>query len=126
MPTAIICKTVKGKGVSFMENNAGWHGKAPNQAEYEQAMAELTDYSGTGLVNLHTREYDARLLEIFGLREIEVCLPPLCMSTDICGFVSNEAAAQCGLMPGTPVIGGMFDIDACALAVGVTDEKIYA
>ena len=91
-----------------------------------KAMAELTDYSGTGLVNLHTREYDARLLEIFGLREIEVCLPPLCMSTDICGFVSNEAAAQCGLMPGTPVIGGMFDIDACALAVGVTDEKIYA
>jgi len=32
---------VKGKGVSFMENQAGWHGKAPNQAEYEQAMAEL-------------------------------------------------------------------------------------
>jgi transketolase len=33
--------TVKGKGVSFMENNAGWHGKAPNAAEYEQAMNEL-------------------------------------------------------------------------------------
>jgi transketolase len=41
MPTAIIAKTVKGKGVSFMENSVDWHGKAPNDAEYEQAMEEL-------------------------------------------------------------------------------------
>jgi transketolase len=41
MPTAIIMKTVKGKGVSYMENNAGWHGKAPNTEEYEIAMADL-------------------------------------------------------------------------------------
>ena len=41
MPTAIICKTVKGKGVSFMENSAGWHGKAPNDEEYATAMADL-------------------------------------------------------------------------------------
>ncbi|MEZ3508351.1 MAG: transketolase [Lachnospiraceae bacterium] len=41
MPTAIICKTVKGKGVSFMENSAGWHGKAPNDEEYAVAMADL-------------------------------------------------------------------------------------
>lgn len=41
MPTAIIVKSVKGKGVSFMENNAGWHGKAPNDEEYATAMAEL-------------------------------------------------------------------------------------
>ncbi len=41
MPTAIVMRTVKGKGVSFMENNAGWHGKAPNDAEYAQAMGEL-------------------------------------------------------------------------------------
>ena len=40
-PFAIVMKTVKGKDVSFMENNAGWHGKAPNDAEYAQAMAEL-------------------------------------------------------------------------------------
>ena len=40
-PGAIVMKTVKGKCVSFMENNAGWHGKAPNDAEYEQAMNEL-------------------------------------------------------------------------------------
>ena len=41
-PTVILAKTVKGKGVSFMENNAGWHGKAPNAEQYEQARAELS------------------------------------------------------------------------------------
>ena len=41
MPTAIICKTVKGKGVSFMENQAGWHGVAPNDEQFAQAMEEL-------------------------------------------------------------------------------------
>ena len=40
-PVAIIAKTVKGKGVSFMENEVGWHGSAPNDEQYEQAMAEL-------------------------------------------------------------------------------------
>jgi len=41
VPFAIVMHTVKGKGVSYMENQVGWHGKAPNDAEYEQAMAEL-------------------------------------------------------------------------------------
>lgn len=41
MPTAIVAKTVKGKGVSFMENKAGWHGKAPNEEEYKIAMEDL-------------------------------------------------------------------------------------
>lgn len=40
-PTAIIAKTIKGKGVSFMENQAGWHGKAPNEDEYKLAIEEL-------------------------------------------------------------------------------------
>jgi len=42
-PTAIIAKTVKGKGVSFMENNVSWHGSAPNQEQYEMATAELNE-----------------------------------------------------------------------------------
>ena len=41
-PSAIIAKSVKGKGVSYMENEVGWHGKAPNAEEYEQAMTELS------------------------------------------------------------------------------------
>ncbi|MCQ2530731.1 MAG: transketolase [Lachnospiraceae bacterium] len=43
MPTAIIAKSVKGKGVSYMENNAGWHGKAPNDEEFEIAMKDLAE-----------------------------------------------------------------------------------
>jgi transketolase len=41
MPTAIIAKSTKGKGVSFMENSVDWHGKAPNDEQYEVAMADL-------------------------------------------------------------------------------------
>jgi transketolase len=41
-PTVILAKTIKGKGISYMENNAGWHGKAPSAEEYAQGKAELT------------------------------------------------------------------------------------
>mgnify|MGYP000247805869 CR=1 FL=1 len=43
MPTAIVAKTVKGKGVSFMENQVGWHGVAPNDEQYAEAMKELEE-----------------------------------------------------------------------------------
>ena len=88
-----------------------------------EAKAEITDYSGANLMNLHTRNYDQDLLGLFGLEEIADALPPLCRATEICGTVSEEAASRCGLLPGTPVIGGMFDINACAIAVGVTDPE---
>ena len=42
-PTMILANTVKGKGISYMENNAGWHGKAPNQEQYETGRTELTE-----------------------------------------------------------------------------------
>ena len=42
-PTCIIAKTIKGKGVSFMENKVGWHGKAPNKEEYEIAIKEIEE-----------------------------------------------------------------------------------
>lgn len=43
-PTVVICKSVKGKGVSFMENKVNWHGAAPNKEQYEQAVSEINDY----------------------------------------------------------------------------------
>ena len=88
-----------------------------------EAMAEVTDYSGANLLNLYTANYDDDLLELFGLKEIRDRLPPLCYAGQICGTVTPEAAQQCGLQSGTPVAGGMFDIDACALAAGVTDPE---
>ena len=51
-PTVIIAKTVKGKGVSFMENQAGWHGKAPNDEEFKIAMADL-EKAGEALSLIH-------------------------------------------------------------------------
>ena len=86
-----------------------------------EAKGEITDYSGANLMNLYTRSYDRELLALFGLEEIEPALPPLCLACEVCGRVTAEAAERCGLLPGTPVIGGMFDINACALAAGVTD-----
>ena len=41
-PNLILARTLKGKGVSYMENNCDWHGKAPNQEQYEKGVAELS------------------------------------------------------------------------------------
>ena len=87
-----------------------------------EALAEMTDYSGTNLINLHTRSYDDRLFDYFGIPEMKGKLPPLRSSLDQCGCVTPEAAQLCGLEAGIPVAGGMFDIDACAIASGITDE----
>lgn len=86
-----------------------------------EAKAERTDYSGANLLNLKTGNYDPKLLELFGLKEIEDALPPLCNATEIAGVVTKEAAELTGLKAGTPVIGGMFDINACAIGSGVTN-----
>jgi L-xylulokinase len=88
-----------------------------------EAMAEITDYSGANLMNLRTRAFDRRLLGIFGIDEVWDALPPLCGSAEICGYVTKAAAADCGLSEGTPVAGGMFDIDACAIAVNVVNPE---
>lgn len=88
-----------------------------------EAWAELTDFSGDNLVNLHTRDYDRELLACFGLEDMIGKLPPLRRTMDVCGGISPQAAEATGLRPGTPVAGGMFDIDACLLAVNAVSES---
>ena len=88
-----------------------------------EAYAERSDYSGANLLNLHTGEYDPALLGLFGLSDCIDKLPPLRNSMDICGAVTEEAARETGLKPGTPVAGGAFDIDSCVIAVNVTDDR---
>lgn len=88
-----------------------------------EAFAERTDFSGSGLLNLHTGNYDERILGLFGMEQLAGALPPLMDAVDICGYVTAEAAALTGLCEGTPVAGGMFDIDACALSAAVVDDK---
>lgn len=87
----------------------------------EEAGAERSDYSGANLLNLRTKEYDPELLCLFGIEEMADCLPPLCKADEIVGEISADAAEQTGLQIGTPVIGGMFDINACAIGSGVTE-----
>ena len=84
-----------------------------------EARAEITDYSGAHFMNLKTRQYDAELLRLFGIEEMQEALPPLCRADEIAGYVTREAAEKCGLKEGTPVVGGFFDINACAIASGV-------
>ena len=83
---------------------------------------ELTDMSATSLMNVVTESYDDSVLELFGLSEMKRLFPPLVKTAELCGSVTAEAAALTGLKIGTPVAGGMFDIDACGLASGCIDE----
>ncbi|MBP5237219.1 MAG: carbohydrate kinase [Clostridia bacterium] len=102
----------------------GWIFEAKDYIRFRltgKALAEMTDYSGSGMMNLRTQKFDRRIFELAGVEEMFECLPELCNSSDNCGFVTSDVAKETGLAEGTPVSGGMFDIDACAIAAGVTD-----
>ena len=88
-----------------------------------EAYSEATDISGSGLMNLRTVSFDKELLDSLGIGEMYDCLPPIRYSYDLCGRVTSEAAQKTGLLAGTPVAGGMFDIDACAVAMAVTKPE---
>ena len=85
--------------------------------------AEITSASGSNLVNMATGKYDPEILSEFGIRDAYDKLPPLKMPTEICGSVTELAAAETGLRVGIPVCAGMFDIDACGIAAGLSDES---
>lgn len=87
-----------------------------------KAAAEQTDISGTSLLNVLTGQYDSDLLEPLGIGPFAGLLPHVCLSNDLCGEITPQAAAETGLAPGTPVAGGMFDIDACALSSALLDD----
>jgi len=88
----------------------------------DQAFAEKTDYSGSNLMNIKDVCFDRELLNDFGLADLYEALPPLKNSTDFCGGVTKLASEETGLKEGTPVAGGMFDIDACAIAMDISNE----
>lgn len=86
------------------------------------ANLERTDASGSNLINLETLSYDPALLRLFELEDCLEKLPPLVNSVDICGRITDEVAKATGLVAGTPVSGGAFDIDACAVTAKVFDD----
>lgn len=87
---------------------------------------ELGDASGNNLINLRTATYDKRLTSFFGVPEASEWLPELVRSDSIVSMVSRKTAAETGLAEGTPIVGGLFDIDAGALGSGVLDDRHYA
>lgn len=88
-----------------------------------EAFCEWSDLSGSALINLRDKKKDQEMLADFGIPEIYDALPPIKNSYDICGQITAEAAAQTGLAQGTPVAGGMFDIDASAVAMRVLNPN---
>lgn len=88
-----------------------------------EAFCEATDISGSGLMNVRDARFDQDLLEAFGIGEVYHKLAPIRYSSELCGTISKEAAHLTGLLEGTPVAGGMFDIDSCAIAMAITQPE---
>ncbi len=88
-----------------------------------EAYSEATDISGSGLMDVKNARFDRGLLEALGIGEVFEMLPPLRYSSEVCGHLTPEAAAQTGLPAGLPIAGGMFDVDACGIALGLTSPE---
>ncbi len=86
------------------------------------ANVEVTNFSGTGLVNVKEQKIDKDVLDMMGLGKIFGIIPPMVKSTDVCGGVTEKVASLTGLKEGTPVVAGIYDIDAAAVSTGVIDE----
>ncbi|MDR0899997.1 MAG: carbohydrate kinase [Lactobacillaceae bacterium] len=87
---------------------------------------EIGDASGNGLLNLATKNYDDKLLEFFGIPEIKDALPELVESTQIAAKTNQETFELTGINLDTPIVGGLFDIHAGALATGVVDSSKFS
>lgn len=86
-----------------------------------EAWSEATDISGSGLMNVKDGCFERDILETMGIGEMFEALPDIKYSSELCGSITAAAGEQTGLLPGTPVAGGMFDVDACGIAAGMTN-----
>ena len=84
-----------------------------------EVASDFTDMSGTSLMDVRNKCYSDELLNYYDLADIRSALPKIINSFDIAGKVTAEAARATGLAEGTPVVGGLFDVDASALGSGV-------
>jgi L-xylulokinase len=85
-----------------------------------EIWSEATNISGSALMNIRDARIDKDMLERFGIGEVFEMIPPLKYSSDYCGKIGHDTAVLTGLAEGTPVAGGMFDIDSCAVAMSIT------
>jgi len=126
-PVSLLCWLRDNKPEVF--SNIKWIFGCKDYVRYRmtgEAYAEMTDISGTSLLNLSTRQFDKELLALYGLESVWDALPPIKRSFDECGKVTAETAKLTGLAEGTVVAGGMFDIDSCAIAMDITSDENIA
>jgi len=84
-----------------------------------EVTSDFTDMSGTSLMDVRNKCYSDELLNFYDLADIRPALPKVINSFEIAGKITPEAARATGLAEGTPVVGGLFDVDASALGSGV-------
>ncbi|KAE9526342.1 FGGY-family carbohydrate kinase [Testudinibacter aquarius] len=87
-----------------------------------EIACEETNISESNLYNMQSGEYDAELAKLLDIEEIMPALPPIIGSSQIAGYIHEEAARQTGLKEGTAVVGGLFDVVSTALCAGLDDE----
>lgn len=83
---------------------------------------EPTDASNTNLFNLYSKSFDSEIFRILGLEGYNFALPKLLKPCSLAGKVTEKAAIQTGLLEGTPVAAGLYDVASCTLASGIMNE----
>ncbi|MDR1935910.1 MAG: carbohydrate kinase [Candidatus Accumulibacter sp.] len=85
--------------------------------------AEITNISGSNLYNVDAGVYEPELFRLFGIEEMQGCVAPVIGSAESRAGISARAAAETGLLEGTPVYGGFFDVVSAAVCAGLADER---
>lgn len=86
-----------------------------------EITSDYTDMSATSLLDVRNQGYSRELMALYGLSEAYEALPPLKQSSEVVGQVTPAAAQETGLAIGTPVVGGLFDVDASAIGAGAVN-----
>lgn len=88
-----------------------------------QIATDYSDMSGAGLLDMDSKNYSQPLFEHYGIESLSHCFPKLYESQQVIGQITNDAAMSCGLLSGTPVVAGMFDVVANAIGSGVNQTQ---
>ena len=89
-----------------------------------EVSSDYTDISACNLMDVPNKCYSSELMALYDLSEVYDALPPLKQSSEIAGQVTHAAAQETGLAAGTPVVAGLFDVDASAIGSGVIDPNL--
>jgi L-xylulokinase len=86
-----------------------------------EITSDFTDMSGASLMDVRNKRYSRELMALYDLAEVYEALPPLKQCFEVAGQVTRTAAEETGLAAGTPVVGGIFDVDASAVGCGAVN-----